>query len=213
MRKTTNKVDIDDAENDLNTLNIKNWQNVAAYRWNWTKRAVEAAKTCNSRVEQPACIKIAALRGINAIECHSELVKALANNANSYRTVARWVGKFQQGYVSTSNEQRREANADADGIQRLPHCYCVSSRGLHGGSLGPVNDDRSRAMITNFFIPELNNHDAQELWLQQDGARCHTARATIDLLKDTFGDHLISRFGHVNWPPGSCDLTPLDYFL
>ncbi|GFW25566.1 hypothetical protein TNCV_1308271 [Trichonephila clavipes] len=37
---------------------------------------------------------------------------------------------------------------------------------------------------------------------------CH-----IDLLKDTFGDRLISRFGPVNWPPRSCDLTPLDYFL
>ncbi|GFW83428.1 uncharacterized protein TNCV_2545261 [Trichonephila clavipes] len=60
---------------------------------------------------------------------------------------------------------------------------------------------------------ELNNHDVQELWFQQDGAICHTARATIDLLKDTFGDPLISRFGPVNWPSRSCDLTPLDYFL
>ncbi|GFU50241.1 putative DD41D transposase [Trichonephila clavipes] len=76
-----------------------------------------------------------------------------------------------------------------------------------------VNGDRYRAMITNFFIPELNNQDVQELWFQQDGATFHTARATIYLLKDTFGDHLISRFGPVNWPPRSCDLTPLDYFL
>ncbi|GFT96289.1 putative DD41D transposase [Trichonephila clavipes] len=68
-------------------------------------------------------------------------------------------------------------------------------------------------MITNFFIPELNNHDVQELWFQQDGATCHTARVTIDLLKDTLGDRLISRFGPVNRPPRSCDLTPLDYFL
>ncbi|GFW27130.1 putative LOC100569746 [Trichonephila clavipes] len=68
-------------------------------------------------------------------------------------------------------------------------------------------------MITNFFIPELNNHDVQEVWFQQDGATCHTARATIDLLKDTFGDRLISHFGPVNWPPRSWDLTPLDYFL
>ncbi|GFU61724.1 transposable element Tc3 transposase [Trichonephila clavipes] len=94
-----------------------------------------------------------------------------------------------------------------------------------GGIIGPyffkndeghtvtVNGDRYRAMITNFFIPELNNHDVQELWFQQDDATCHTARATIDLLKDTFGDRLISRFGPVNWPPRSCDLTPLDYFL
>ncbi|GFX27131.1 putative LOC100569746 [Trichonephila clavipes] len=72
---------------------------------------------------------------------------------------------------------------------------------------------RYRAMITNFFLPELNNYDVQELWFQQDGATCHTARATIYLLKDTFGDRLISRFGPVNWPPRSYDLTSLDYFL
>ncbi|GFW79953.1 DUF4817 domain-containing protein [Trichonephila clavipes] len=94
-----------------------------------------------------------------------------------------------------------------------------------GGIIGPyffkndeghnvaVNGDRYRAMIKNFFIPELNNLDVQELWFKQDGATCHTARAKIDLLKDTFGDRLISRFGPVNWPPRSCDLTPLDYFL
>ncbi|GFU89369.1 transposable element Tc3 transposase [Trichonephila clavipes] len=58
-----------------------------------------------------------------------------------------------------------------------------------------------------------NNHDVQELWFQQDDATCHTAHAPIDLLKDMFGDRLISRFGPVNWPPRSCDLTPLDYFL
>ncbi|GFV02910.1 hypothetical protein TNCV_3658761 [Trichonephila clavipes] len=28
-----------------------------------------------------------------------------------------------------------------------------------------VNGDRYRAMITNFFIPELNTHDVQEVWL------------------------------------------------
>ncbi|GFV55693.1 RNase H domain-containing protein [Trichonephila clavipes] len=38
---------IDDVENDIKTLNIKSWQRVAAYRWNWRKRAVEAAKTSN----------------------------------------------------------------------------------------------------------------------------------------------------------------------
>ncbi|GFV99871.1 transposable element Tc3 transposase [Trichonephila clavipes] len=66
-----------------------------------------------------------------------------------------------------------------------------------------VNGDRYRAIITNFFIPELNNNDVQELWFQLDGATCHTACATIDLLKDSPG----------NWPPRSCDLTPLGYFL
>ncbi|GFU22764.1 uncharacterized protein TNCV_829751 [Trichonephila clavipes] len=76
-----------------------------------------------------------------------------------------------------------------------------------------INVDIMPTAPPDFFIPELKNHDVQELWFQHDGATCHTARATIDLLKDTFGDRLISRFGPVNWPPRSWDLTPLDYFL
>ncbi|GFX06497.1 putative DD41D transposase [Trichonephila clavipes] len=62
-----------------------------------------------------------------------------------------------------------------------------------GGIIGPyffkndeghnvtVNGDRYRATITNFFIPELNNHNVQQLWFQQDGATYHAACATIDL--------------------------------
>ncbi|GFU35643.1 uncharacterized protein TNCV_2099391 [Trichonephila clavipes] len=68
-----------------------------------------------------------------------------------------------------------------------------------GGIIGP------------YFFKNVKGHN--ELWFQQDGATCHTARATIDLLKNTFGDRLISRFGPVNWPSRSCDLTPIDYFL
>ncbi|GFU67726.1 uncharacterized protein TNCV_4327801 [Trichonephila clavipes] len=79
-----------------------------------------------------------------------------------------------------------------------------------------------RKVLTDLCLTQSRKEDGgepyiilaeQELWFQQDGATCHTARATIDLLKDTFGDHLISRFGPENWPPRSCDLTPLDYFL
>ncbi|GFW64029.1 uncharacterized protein TNCV_707341 [Trichonephila clavipes] len=40
------------------------------------------------------------------MECHSELVEALVNNALPYRAVARRIEKFQQGRVSTSDEQR-----------------------------------------------------------------------------------------------------------
>ncbi|GFV03324.1 uncharacterized protein TNCV_4019211 [Trichonephila clavipes] len=61
-----------------------------------------------------------------------------------------------------------------------------------GGIIGP------------YFFKNDEGHN-----FQQDGAACHTAHA----VKDTFADRLISRFGPVNWPPRSCDLTPLDYFL
>ena len=37
--------------------------------------------------------------------------------------------------------------------------------------------------------------------------------ATIDVLRQTFDGHLISRNGDVNWSSRSWDLTPLIYFL
>ncbi|GFV71091.1 transposase [Trichonephila clavipes] len=130
------------------------------------------------------------------------------------------------GYVKQNCRIWSEANPQVHVETPLhPEKLTVLCTLYTGGIIGPyffkndeghnvtVNGDRYRAMITNFFIPELNNHDVQALWFQQDGATCHTARARIDLLKDTFGDRLISRFGPVNWPPRSCDLTPLDYFL
>ncbi|GFT86619.1 uncharacterized protein TNCV_5123691 [Trichonephila clavipes] len=131
------------------------------------------------------------------------------------------------GYVNKQNCRIwSEANPQVYGETPLhPEKLTVWCALWAGGIIGPyffknneghnvtANGDRYRAMITNISIPELNNHDIQELWFQQDGATCHTARATIDLLKDTFGDRLISRFGPVNWPPRSCDLTPLHYFL
>ncbi|GFS94484.1 hypothetical protein TNCV_2014971 [Trichonephila clavipes] len=54
-----------------------------------------------TRVEQRVYIKIAVLRGRNAMECHSEFVEALRNNALPYRTVARYV------------EPKAESRADA----------------------------------------------------------------------------------------------------
>ncbi|GFU14707.1 putative transposable element [Trichonephila clavipes] len=91
--------------------------------------------------------------------------------------------------------------------------------GLHLSTRSSGNGHAMR--LKNYFLwnvkstryPRVVVRGVGELWFQQDGATCHTARATIDLLKDTFGDRLFSRFEPVNWPPRPCDLTPLDYFL
>ncbi|GFW25669.1 transposable element Tc3 transposase [Trichonephila clavipes] len=139
------------------------------------------------------------------------------------------IKQLPQGYFPAFQKMIKSRERAGSGIERLNPLHkdklTVWCALWAGGIIGPyvfkndeghnvtVNADRYRATITNFFIPELNNHDVQELWFQQNGATCHTARATIDLLKDPFGDRLISRFGPVNWPPRSWDLTPLDYFL
>ena len=51
------------------------------------------------------------------------------------------------------------------------------------------------------------------MWLQQDGATCHTAPETMAQLRGEFGEQFISSLGPDNWPPRSCDLTLLDYCL
>ena len=76
-----------------------------------------------------------------------------------------------------------------------------------------VNGERYREMITDFCWPELDNMVVGNTWFQQDGATCHTANETLALVREKFPGRVISRRGHVNWPPRSCDLTPLDCFL
>lgn len=94
-----------------------------------------------------------------------------------------------------------------------------------GGIIGPyffkneaganvtVNGERYRDMLDGWFFPNVATHDLEDLWFQQDGATCHTAAETMNLLKETFPDRIISKNGTVDWPPRSCDLTPLDFFL
>ena len=67
--------------------------------------------------------------------------------------------------------------------------------------------------INEFLLPKIQDIDVADLWFQQDGTTCHTAGETIDLLKENFREQIISRNGPMNWPPRSCDLTLLDYFL
>ena len=68
-------------------------------------------------------------------------------------------------------------------------------------------------MISNFFLPKMQELDLHAMGFQQDGATCRTAHVTMDLLIAEFGELFISRSGPINWPPRSCNLMPLDYFL
>lgn len=82
-----------------------------------------------------------------------------------------------------------------------------------GGRRVTVDGERYRTMLTEFFFPAVVENNLEDMWFQQDGATCHTATLTIDLLKTRFGDKIISRNCPVNYPPRSCDLTPCDFFL
>ena len=67
--------------------------------------------------------------------------------------------------------------------------------------------------IGPIVFTKIEEEDIDNIRLQQDGATCHTAEAILDVLHPVFEDHIISRRADVVWPPRSCDLTPLDYYL
>ncbi|GFW58547.1 transposable element Tc3 transposase [Trichonephila clavipes] len=134
----------------------------------------------------------------------SKLCKQRLLNAEGYNIVRRDTASahfWLNGYV---NKQNCRIWSEAS-----PQVYVETP--LHPEKLTVWCALWAGGIIGPYFFKNDEGH--KELWFQQDGATCHTARTTIDLLKDTFGDRLISRFGPVNWPPRSCDLTPLDYFL
>ena len=81
------------------------------------------------------------------------------------------------------------------------------------GRAATVNGARYRDTITRFFPPKLDDIDVADTRFQRDDATCHTADETIQLPHETFPGRVLSRFGDQNWPPRSCDLTPLDFFL
>ena len=57
-----------------------------------------------------------------------------------------------------------------------------------------VNGERYHATLNEFLFPKIEEDDMDDIW-------------------SIFENRVISRNSDVNWPPRSCDLTPLDYFL
>ena len=84
---------------------------------------------------------------------------------------------------------------------------------IEQGEAITVNGDRYRAMLNAFLFTKIEEEDIVNIWFQQDGAACHTAEATLDVLRSVFEDRIISRKADVVWSPRSCDFTTLHYYL
>ncbi|CAL6056359.1 Transposable_element Tcb2 transposase [Hexamita inflata] len=70
---------------------------------------------------------------------------------------------------------------------------------------GNMDADLYIEMLRTLVLPELNTaFPNQEFIFQQDGARCHTAKKTILFLEGE-GLDIIE-----NWPPQSCDASPIE---
>ena len=64
-------------------------------------------------------------------------------------------------------------------------------------------------MLIEFLLTKIEEEDIGNIWFQQVGAKCHTAEATLNVLRPGFEDRIVSRRADSE----SWDLTPLDYYL
>lgn len=80
----------------------------------------------------------------------------------------------------------------------------------------PLNGPRYLNFLQNelpHLLEELPDIETEQMWIQQDGAPPHYHRQVREFLHHHYPQKWIGRDGFISWPPRSCDLTPLDFFL
>ena len=65
-----------------------------------------------------------------------------------------------------------------------------------------VNSNRYRAM----FFTKIEEEIIGNIYFQQDGVTCHTAEATLDVLRSVFEDRIIQHRSDVVYPPRTSQL-------
>lgn len=91
----------------------------------------------------------------------------------------------------------------------VPYFFSKWKRSCNGGLSWELLSDASVLGPSSSRISKSNSR----IWFQQDGATCHTATVSMDLLKEMFPGKLISWRGDIEVGPWSPDLSPCDYCL
>lgn len=76
-----------------------------------------------------------------------------------------------------------------------------------------VTSDRYVDMLQNFLMPEVRRLGLNNVMFQQDGATAHTALQSMNTVREFFPGRVISRFGDIQWPARSPDLSAPDFYL
>ena len=127
-----------------------------------------------------------------------------------YKTVVDIVNRFQsRGSIHATATRQRDPPIRTPANIIGPFWFEDAS-----GASENVNQFNYQPVI-QMFVAELKRRGlwTQRAWFQQDGATCHTTPATLEVIKEHFGQRVISlKTAHI-WSPNSPDLTPLDFFL
>ena len=116
------------------------------------------------------------------------------------------------GYVK--KQSCRIWNTENHNAPKTSHCFVWILVQRHNwaiffenkqGQAVTVNGDRYRVILNEFLFKKIEEAEIGNIWLQQDGAACHTAEATLDVLRPVFEERFISCRTDVVWPPRSYD--------
>ena len=82
------------------------------------------------------------------------------------------------------------------------------------GIIGPFffENEQGEAVTINVIVTVRYRallKDIGNIWFQQDGAKCRTVEATLDVLRPVFEDRIISRRADFVWSPRSCDFDTI----
>ena len=85
--------------------------------------------------------------------------------------------------------------------KRVTICCGFWSRGIIGpfyfeneqGMAVTINSNHYWVMLNEFLFTKIEEEVIGNLWFQQNGASCHTADVTLDILRPVFEDRIISR--------------------
>jgi hypothetical protein len=69
--------------------------------------------------------------------------------------------------------------------------------------------------LRNFLTRDLSPRgiELSTIWFQQDSATVHTARASMEIVREIFPKRIISLRSQLQWHARSPDLSTCDYFL
>ena len=104
-------------------------------------------------------------------------------------------------------------------VSQINKNFCILDNHLIGPFIFDenLNGNRYVQLLQQQIIPAIRNtvppNELRNTWFQQDGCPAHNTRDVMAILRDIFGDKIISNNGTIAWPARSPDLTPPDFYL
>lgn len=152
---------------------------------------------------------------MNHIDINANFVNNVVFTDEATFTLSGFVNRHNCRYWADENPYWMEENHT-----QYPQKLNVWAGIIGGHIIGPfflrenLTAVRYLHLLRERIVPALNRlFLADVIWYQQDGAPPHYGIAVREYLNEVFPQRWIGRRGHIEWPPRSPDLSPLDYFL